>query len=318
MQTDWRTVLEKTHPNSEGLPLTMHAAQLLIMGGHRTEAVAALQELVERDPNNLQALEQLAALLQRLARLTEARQVQKKLALAEAKRYGIHTPDLLEVTRFLEASNGLSLAPQAAPIPYVTSLFDRSAKDFENLLRSSLAYNAPELLLAACQSLGSFRLVALEILDLGCGTGLAGEIFRPFATRLDGVDLSTKMLDIARNKLLYDELYASDIVPHLDNVNRQYSLILAADVFVYIGDLAPVFSAIRNRLVPGGHFAFTVETSATTDYCLQANRRYAHSKIYLELLGADHQFEVELLEDTSIRMESSKPVPSILAIMRVS
>jgi predicted TPR repeat methyltransferase len=318
MQTDWRTVLEKTYPNAGGLPLTMHAAQLLMMGGHRAEAVAALEELVERDPNNLQALGQLAALLKRLARLSEAEQVQKKLALSEAKRYGINTPDLLEVAHFLEAANGLSSAPQAAPIPYVTSLFDSSAKDFEDLLRTSLAYKAPELILAACQSLCPLKLVDLEILDLGCGTGLAGELFRPFATRLDGVDLSTKMLDIARNKSIYDELYASDIVTHLNKVNRKYSLILAADVFVYIGDLAPVFFALRNSLLPGGHFAFTVETSTTADYYLQANRRYAHSKAYLEHMGAHHQFEVELLEDTSTRLESSRPVPSILAIMRIS
>jgi predicted TPR repeat methyltransferase len=32
------------------------------------------------------------------------------------------------------------------------------------------------------------------MLDLGCGTGLAGAVFRPFVERLVGVDLSPAMI----------------------------------------------------------------------------------------------------------------------------
>ena len=39
---------------------------------------------------------------------------------------------------------------------------------------------------------------ALDILDLGCGTGSTGAAFAPIARRLDGVDLSPRMIEQAR------------------------------------------------------------------------------------------------------------------------
>ena len=39
-----------------------------------------------------------------------------------------------------------------------------------------------------------------------------------------------------------------------------YHLVIAADVFVYIGDLAAVCAAVARVLAPDGLFGFTVET----------------------------------------------------------
>jgi predicted TPR repeat methyltransferase len=316
MKINWRAVLEKSHPGAAQMPLTLHAAQLLIMAGHRDEAAAAMKELVDRNPDDLQAHQQLAALLKRMARPLEAEQVFKKAALIEAKMYVTQNHDVQETAHFFEASTSQHSAPQTAPIPYVTSLFDQYAETFDALLRISLDYKAPELLLAACRKVSSINLESLDILDLGCGTGLAGEIFRPFAKQLIGVDLSTKMLAIAREKLIYDDLQAGDIVPYLQKMTKACSLILAADVFVYLGDLDTVFSAVKRALAPGGHFAFTVEASAEADYYLQSVRRYAHSRSYLERLVVEHQFEIKLLEETSTRLESRIPVRSYLVILR--
>ena len=44
------------------------------------------------------------------------------------------------------------------------------------------------------------------MLDLGCGTGLAGEAFRPHVDWLEGVDLSPGMIAQARKKTIYDRL----------------------------------------------------------------------------------------------------------------
>jgi predicted TPR repeat methyltransferase len=316
VRVNWRAVLEKSNPTAAKLPVTLHAAQLLILGGYRTEAAAALQELVERFPGDLQAHQQLAALLKRIARPVEAEQVLKKVALLEASNYASQAQDVQSIAEFIESSMTDSAAPQTAPASYVSSMFDQNAERFEALLRESLEYKAPELLLAACQKVSSIKLEHLRILDLGCGTGLAGEVFRPFATQLVGVDLSTKMLEIARLKSIYDALHANGILPFLQELPQQFSLILAADVFVYMGDLNAVFAAARKSLIVGGHFAFTVEASAEADYVLQAVRRYAHSKIYLERMATQHQFEIRLLEESSTRLESLRPVPSYTVILQ--
>src|SRR5207302_1633468 len=101
----------------------------------------------------------------------------------------------------------------------------------------------------------------LDVLDLGCGTGLAGELFRPLSRRLDGVDLSPRMLAQAATRGVYDRLAAGDLLTHLGGTGDRYHLVLAADVFVYLGDLAPVFAAARLVLRAGGWLAFTVEAS---------------------------------------------------------
>ena len=73
-----------------------------------------------------------------------------------------------------------------------------------------LGYAAPQILLdlAAMVMPGRER---LSILDLGCGTGLAGAAFRPLAARLDGIDLSPAMIEKARARGIYDHLAVADL-----------------------------------------------------------------------------------------------------------
>lgn len=47
---------------------------------------------------------------------------------------------------------------------------------------------------------------SLDILDLGCGTGLIGSWFKDYARKLVGVDVSPTMLDMATKKGCYHEL----------------------------------------------------------------------------------------------------------------
>ncbi len=67
----------------------------------------------------------------------------------------------------------------------------------------------------------------LTILDLGCGTGLAGVAFKDVAALLDGVDLSPEMIEKARARKLYDNLIVGDIETALEQTG-QYDLLLAA------------------------------------------------------------------------------------------
>src|SRR5262245_6088393 len=159
---------------------------------------------------------------------------------------------------------------------YVRRLFDQHAPGFDAMLER-LEYRGPTLLLDAVNAV-AHPLRFGSMLDLGCGTGLGGAAFRPYVDWLVGVDISPAMVEQARQKGLYDRLAAQDLVQCLHDQaagQAQYHLVLAADVFVYMSDLAPVLAAVAAVLAPGSLFAFTVETHAGDGIRLAETLRYA-------------------------------------------
>src|SRR6185295_18689835 len=98
----------------------------------------------------------------------------------------------------------------------------------------ALNYRAPRLLAAALVASGRRYAHAL---DLGCGTGLAAPELRPLADRMTGVDLSANMLAQARARGLYDTLLQADALEFLAAREDSFDLVLAADVFIYVGAL---------------------------------------------------------------------------------
>ena len=126
----------------------------------------------------------------------------------------------------------------------------------------------------------------LDVLDLGCGTGLAGAEFRPLARRQTGVDLSPAMLALASGGGVYDELQQAEIVRFLQETAERFDLIVAADVLNYFGGLSPVFTGIACVLRPGGHCAVTLEAGKGADYRLRGMRRYQHAGEYVQRTAA--------------------------------
>ena len=90
--------------------------------------------------------------------------------------------------------------------------------------------------------------------------------------------------------------------------------VLAADVFIYIGDLAAVFAAVARVLAPQGLFAFSVEGLEDGTYRLQPTGRYAQSPAYLRALAAQSGLEERRLERTRIRREGRGHAEGWLAL----
>jgi predicted TPR repeat methyltransferase len=153
-------------------------------------------------------------------------------------------------------------------------------------------------------------------LDLGCGTGLVGLRLRPLARTLTGIDISPKMVEAARQRQIYDHLVCGELIEVLRAQAGTFDLAVAADVFVYVGDLTAVFQELRRVLRAEGIFAFSVEASAEQDLVLRPTRRYAHSKNYLEKLARDHDFAVEAIEPQVIRQQNGVDVAGYLALLR--
>ncbi|NWG25797.1 MAG: methyltransferase domain-containing protein [Pseudorhodoplanes sp.] len=213
-----------------------------------------------------------------------------------------------------------AMEPQEMPQAYVRSLFDDYAPRFESSLVEKLDYRAPALLrdavLSVCKDTGRPARFG-SMLDLGCGTGLAGEAFRAHVDWLEGVDLSPAMIAQARRKVIYDRLQVADLTEHLRDAadaSARHHLIVAADVFVYCRDLAPLFASSVRVLAPDGLFAFTVETHDGEGALLGERLRYAHSEVYVRDALARAGLTPLRLDRVSTRNEGHLSVPGLLAV----
>ena len=211
------------------------------------------------------------------------------------------------------AKLGRSAVPDRASAAHVSALYDQYAGSFDQDLLGNLDYRGPGVILDGLHRAGIVG--PCDILDAGCGTGLAGLAVKPLARRLDGIDLSEKMAEQARARGVYDSVVVGDLVSEMAGRFQQYDLVIAADVLIYLGDLAPVFSVAHDALRVSGHFAFTVERGPGEGYTLQPTGRFAHAEPYLRRLAAEHGFSVTLLEPTVTRREKGEPVPGLLCVL---
>jgi predicted TPR repeat methyltransferase len=215
---------------------------------------------------------------------------------------------------FALAALGVGDAPERSPPSYVKALFDQYAGHFDQHLSAVLEYQTPAVLGAALA-----RIVAGErgdTLDLGCGTGLCAPYLRPYSRSLTGVDLSEKMLDKARERGLYDRLACADIGDYLAENADAFDLIVAADVFVYFGDLAPVFSLVQQALRRNGYFCFSTEACEDADFALRASNRFAHSLAYLRRLAGSAGFALVEANPAPLRTENGVQVMGHAVVLR--
>lgn len=229
-------------------------------------------------------------------------------------------PDDYHGARLQLARLGAGARTPAMTEPYVRRLFDQYAGRYDAALTEHLHYRGPAFLRdavkSALEALG--RPMRFEsLLDLGCGTGLVGQVFRPFAARLVGVDLSAAMIARAEAKGDYDRLVVGNLAAFLSDEiaeDEKYDLVLAADVFVYVNDLAPLFVDIVRVLAPRGVAAFTVETHSGAGVALLPTLRFAHGERYLRDAMAVAGLELLALEQAAIRTEKATPVAGLVIV----
>jgi predicted TPR repeat methyltransferase len=265
---------------------------------------AAIAEFAEAErllPDQAEPVWLRAEALARLGRREEAAEAYRRvLALDPADGFG---------AQLALAKLGQGAVPERAAAAHVSALYDQYAGSFDQDLLENLDYRGPRVILDGLTRAGIAG--PLDILDAGCGTGLAGLAVKKLARRLDGIDLSEKMAEQARARGVYDEVKVGDLLA----LSGSYDLVIAADVLIYLGDLAPVFQAARDVLRPGGHFAFTVERGEGEGYTLRPTGRFAHADLYLRRVAAECGFSVSLLEPAVTRREAGAPVPGLLCLL---
>ncbi|MCA0997058.1 class I SAM-dependent DNA methyltransferase [Alloyangia pacifica] len=201
---------------------------------------------------------------------------------------------------------------ETMPPAFVELLFDQYAPRFDRSLVGRLEYRGPDLLITALRGQGLVR--AERALDLGCGTGLMGAVLRDRCGWLVGYDISAGMLAEAAVKGDYDLLEKRDIAL-LDLDGTAHDLIVAADVFIYLGALERMIGWCAGALAPGGYLAFTVELG-DAPVQLRESRRFAHSRSYVEQLLAQAGFVGVAFEDCVLRQDRGADVAALVVTAR--
>lgn len=272
-----------------------------------TEAMRSYERAVAANPGFAPAWTNIGTMLRELGRIREAAD-----AFRTARANGADD----ELNGYYLAAVGSGAVPTAAPAVYVETLFDDYAEGFAAHVVEALDYRAHSTLAQTLKEIAPRRRFE-RALDLGCGTGLCGVLLRPMVGRLQGVDLSGRMLAQAKATKAYDALAKQDIVDYMQATPSTFDLVTVADVFIYVGDLAPVFAAVRKVLEDGGIFCFSVELAASeaTDFQLLSSLRYAHGERYLDRLAKAHGFRVLRTVKGRIRHDQRQPIDGLFMFL---
>jgi predicted TPR repeat methyltransferase len=322
---------------------------LLQQKGQLQEALSAMQQAIRLQPKDPEAFNNLGALQEALEQPEHAL-VNYEHALKLKPDFAHALNNLVNLIRRMNMNDSLlpmlqrlqALRPgdeqlrfmvamlsgqsvDQAPAAYVSNLFDRYAERFDAHLQGELAYDAPRGLAALIRQ-HLTQPAGWRVLDLGCGTGLIGEQLHPQCSTLVGIDLSAGMLAKAEARGGYTRLIQGDLLPAMQaEPSATFDVIVAADVFVYVGKIDAVVAQARRLLAPGGLLAFTVESMEATEpspddadlargHRLERSGRYTHAEAHLRALAAQHGLRVLSHQATTIRQDKGRSLAGLLVL----
>lgn len=275
--------------------------------GELDEAIASFKNALAMDPDNETIIHNLAMSLMESGKTDDAVNQFKHILQLDSNN--------LQAKTLLAALQGEGEGATDAHLENVEKYFDDFAENFDQYLVEKLEYKTPEIINQSVRSLINPKNKELDVLDLGCGTGLCGPLFRDLARTLIGNDLSEMMLEKAKDRDVYDELVSGDMVSLLNTSNDAFDLIIAVDVFVYIVDLAPIFLASAKALRAGGLFAFSLEADKEGEsFVLRPSGRYAHSMSYIRRLMDVADLQELSLENCVLRKDMNLPVNGYICV----
>lgn len=275
--------------------------------GQFAKAAAEYRQVLRLTPYNSDSYENLCVVLYLLGNVEEA--------ILLINQWLEHDPENpLALHRLYSYTGELSL-PRASD-DYICQTFDSFSDSFDMVLER-LEYKAPFLVADAVKEIHGATGKPLVILDAGCGTGLCGPLLKPFASRIIGVDLSSKMLEKAERRGCYAELIQAELTGFIETHPNSYDVIVSADTLVYFGDLEAVCQATAKALLPGGYFVFTVERkeeNLSEGYCIHPHGRFTHTMYYLQDVIQSSGLIMQKLDKVMLRYEAGVPVNGFLVV----
>ena len=274
--------------------------------GQVREAIAFYSRAIELNPDYHEAHHNLSIayleIKDRKKALNHFCEVLRILPNNEAVRHTIH---ILKNEKNITAS----------PPEYIQTLFDSYADHYDSHLETTLHYEVPRFIAEIVKKNCNLDNIQ-NVLDLGCGTGLCGVLFKEIAHSLTGVDISAKMLNVAAKKQIYDTLITAELLTFLLQKSSAFDLIIAGDVLVYFGELDAIFAAIDQALRSRSWFVFNTEISINQDYALTQTGRFIHSQDYIQQLADKHHFTIIAQQAIKMRTQERQTVNGFLYLLQ--
>jgi predicted TPR repeat methyltransferase len=196
-------------------------------------------------------------------------------------------------------------------------LYDGFAELFDQHVVAGLKYSLPRDVARIITERYPDR--TLNVLDLGCGTGLLGACLGRIQGAMVGVELSPQMIEQAGRHGVYDRFHNVDLLDALEATPASlYDVIAALDVFVYAGDMSRAIPDAFRILRSAGYFIFSCERALEDepDLLLRPTQRFAHKASHVESMCLAAGFEQVTIDSVSLRLENNEPVEGFLVIAR--
>lgn len=265
--------------------------------------------IITKDSNYVAAYINLGAAYIKQGNIPEALSYYQKAQLLQ--------PQNPSVAYMIAAISG-NQQPRQAPEAYIKDLFDHYAHYYDLHLTETLQYDLPATIRSILTTKINLSAHRWKLLDLGCGTGLVGKTFHEIADQLVGIDLSSKMLDIAREKQIYDQLLEGDLIAVLSQMTAKFDLIIAADTVVYFGDLQQLLLSCKNVLYPSGYLVISTELLPNTqkDFQLEMTGRYSHNPHYIYKVAESLGLAIISQQEVILRTEKHVPCKGLVTILQ--
>jgi predicted TPR repeat methyltransferase len=303
----WNDGAPETHKELSAAELHNLAKRLMGHGKVQTAFVCA-KRAVELKPDEWDAWYDLGEIAQCVGRRDEA-------LVAYQKYFEVHSDDA-EIEHLLVALKDATPPPRASD-KTIQQIYKGFARTYETRMREDLKYQGPERMSDGIRAVIGDQ-GGLSVLDLGCGSGLAGTCFKHWASRMIGVDLSPEMIELASKRNLYDRFEIGEITQWLRDTQERFDLIGSCDVIIYFGDLHDIVAAAAERLNAGGVFAMSMEKGDRYPFHLTDTGRYTHHPDHVREAAAVAGLTVAYLEDAFLRMEYGSPVMGLFAVLKKS
>lgn len=138
------------------------------------------------------------------------------------------------------------------------ALYRDWAESYDNTMLQGLNYQSPVLVASLLAEQLTDRLT--PVLDIGCGTGLAGQELAAHGFRhIDGLDVSPEMMQVAARRGAYRQFLSGDLNAPLAIADASYGGMTCCGTFTHGHVDANCLDELFRILRPGALFAFTVK-----------------------------------------------------------